>query len=258
LKHLIYGLYDPRNEIVRYVGYTSKTPEHRLKKHISEINCKRSSHYRKSRWIKKLLGESVFPNYIILEVLDDETCWKEAEKRWIAYYTDAGNDLCNHTKGGDGVVGYRWPEELRERMRAIFRDRKPASIETREKMRSNMLGRMQSQETIAKRRQKVLGQKRKPHTQETRDKMSLTRTEKTLSQETKNKLSKANKGKKPPASVIDAVIESNKNRKWTKEQRNHLSEKRKQMWADPVMRQKNYRKPQTKRIKKSPLIGAFS
>lgn len=61
--------------------------------------------------------------------------------------------------------------------------------------------------------------------------MSKSRMGKSPSSATREKLSKINKGMIQSSTVIEAVIESNKKRVWTKEQRELLSKRRKEMWA---------------------------
>lgn len=116
-KHwFVYALTDPRNQAVRYVGFTSKTIEQRLGQHLKEAY---QYEYRRCRWIRSLLKVGVTPQAVKLEEGVGDG-WAEAEIRWIAKFKEAGADLTNHTIGGEGTLGVvRSPEfieKCRQRM----------------------------------------------------------------------------------------------------------------------------------------------
>ena len=233
----IYGLQDPRKKVIRYIGFTSKSPNHRLKKHIGEVNCKRSSHYRKNRWIAALLKEGVTPEIIVLQETTKEN-WKNDEMRWISHYKLLGNDLCNHTSGGDGTSGFKWTPKLRTRMLEIFKNRPPPSDNTKHKMALSHTGLKSTPESIAKHRIKVIGTKRKSHTDEAKAKMSQTETGKKESPEVVERKRARMKGRRPSEACLNAVVNANKCRILTDEQRNVKRQKQKDNWNNPEYRAK--------------------
>src|SRR5690349_9842599 len=79
-KYLVYGLVDPRNHMVRYIGQSSrgmKRPRaHRSKPQSDQTHC--------ARWVRSLHGQGLDFEIVVLEccteeTLDDAECW------WIAY-----------------------------------------------------------------------------------------------------------------------------------------------------------------------------
>jgi hypothetical protein len=96
----IYGLYDPRDNEIKYIG-KSKHPKERLVEHIYEgrymlCDC------RKNRWVKELLENELKPYFQIIEEVND-FYGQEREKFWIRFYRDNGFELTNDTDGGDGL-----------------------------------------------------------------------------------------------------------------------------------------------------------
>lgn len=89
----IYGLVDPRDDKVKYVGKTVELKE-RFRTHIREC---RKSNSPKNFWIAHLLLLGLEPELLVIEVCEDSK-WKERERFWIAHYPD----LKNCTLGGDG------------------------------------------------------------------------------------------------------------------------------------------------------------
>ena len=123
---LIYGLYDPRVERVRYVGKTTMLPTKRLGVHISQgkrVVNGTGVRIPVNLWIAKLLKEGVKPSMRFLEECDEdiEDC---LEKEWIATLRVClGSQLLNSTDGGDGG---RQSAEVRAKMseshKALWRD----------------------------------------------------------------------------------------------------------------------------------------
>jgi hypothetical protein len=108
---LIYGLVDPTNNEVRYVGWTSVGLNNRLKRHMRSHELKKHTH--KNHWINKLLKQGLRPEIIELEkVLYSD--FSNAEKKWIAFY---GRDkLTNDTDGGEGMMGWTPSEETKKKI----------------------------------------------------------------------------------------------------------------------------------------------
>jgi len=84
----VYGLFDPRDERVRYVGVTTDI-EARLCVHRSpDPACGE----RLGAWLSGLRAESVEPCLRVLEELAPGADVREAEARWIASFPDLLND----------------------------------------------------------------------------------------------------------------------------------------------------------------------
>src|SRR5690606_36123715 len=108
----------------------------------SDSNYKRaySVHNRNRHW-KNIVAKT---NYEV-EIVLDELSWEQAankEKEFIALYKRKldGGCLCNLTLGGEGVLGFKPPKELVERLTAkkIGRKQSPEHIEKRSaKMRGS-------------------------------------------------------------------------------------------------------------------------
>jgi hypothetical protein len=108
---LIYGLVDPTNDEIRYVGWTSVGLEKRLHNHMKPSELKKETH--KNHWIKKLLKLGLQPSIVELEkVLYCDH--GKMEEKWIAFY---GRDkLTNGTDGGEGMKGWVPSDESRKKM----------------------------------------------------------------------------------------------------------------------------------------------
>jgi Icc-related predicted phosphoesterase len=93
--YIIYGLRDPRNQEIRYVGKSCSglnRPHSHTNK--SELNKK----CKKSSWIKSLIKENLVPEIVTLEKLKSDTRLDEREIFWISQYSN----LTNMTSGGTG------------------------------------------------------------------------------------------------------------------------------------------------------------
>lgn len=135
----IYILLDPRNNAVRYVGW-SFAPRKRLAAHIRRAKYVVS---HKAHWIMQLTSAGLRPNMEIVETGYGD--WNEAERRWIAHYRSAGCNLTNLTDGGEGTVGYNPTPEERHR-RSLSQTGRKQTAESTAKTRAALLGRKQSEQ----------------------------------------------------------------------------------------------------------------
>ena len=149
----IYVLRDPRDNEVRYVGFTIDVVQ-RFRVHISEaIRGIIKSH--KNNWINVLANLHLQP---VMEVIERGTGeWQSVEQYWIRHYRMQGARLTNSTDGGDGVLGRKQSPEAIEKTRQANLGRK-LSFEHIEKMRQANLGRKHTPEAI----EKMTGRKHSP------------------------------------------------------------------------------------------------
>ena len=85
-RFLIYGLIDPRDRCLRYVGKTHKRREIRLQEHIAAAKEGERSHLY--NWLRGLLKEKKEPEIFVLERVPGSDSWEEAERRQIALWRD--------------------------------------------------------------------------------------------------------------------------------------------------------------------------
>lgn len=142
----IYGLVDPRNNQLRYVG-KAKNPKQRLIYHLSVVRNKIKNNKRmtyKDNWIKVLLRNNLIPTIRILDICQENE-WEEKEIFWIEKELQAGSNLANTSMGGEGGPsgkrhpfyggGDKFTDEHRRHMSISARNKPPITEETREKMR---------------------------------------------------------------------------------------------------------------------------
>lgn len=89
-RYLIYGLLDPRDNSLRYIGKTHKRRENRLADHIEDTL--EGSTAPVHVWIRELLELDLTPNVFVLKRLEASNNWREGEKREISRW-------------------FNWPEE---------------------------------------------------------------------------------------------------------------------------------------------------
>ncbi len=108
----IYALVDPRGNVTRYIGKADK-PKMRYKSHLLPSQLKGKGY--KKHWIKELLSLGLKPK---LEILDwvPSAEWQAHEIKWIDRYRNIPGypKLTNSTDGGEGIVGYVYPEEVKK------------------------------------------------------------------------------------------------------------------------------------------------
>jgi len=118
-KWLVYGLRDPRNGEIRYVGKSSSGLR-RSRAHQIPAYLKQEPNSHKANWIRKLNALGLEPEPVVLQQLGSPVGLCDAERQWIAIGRAAlGKRLTNATSGGEhGFV--RTPRSV-ERVAARIR-----------------------------------------------------------------------------------------------------------------------------------------
>jgi hypothetical protein len=115
-KFLIYGLGDPQDGRLRYIG-KSTSGLRRPKRHFEAYHLQKSETH-KTHWIRKLQREGLQPFIVVIQELDVPEGLPELERGWIFYFRSLGCNLVNGTDGGEGVLN-PLPEIRRKKMLAI-------------------------------------------------------------------------------------------------------------------------------------------
>lgn len=148
-RFVIYGLADPRNGQLRYVGKSTTGASQRLASHLCPSSLRDQT--KKNGWLKGLLKKGLKPEVFVIEVCPDKDTLNEAERHQIASLRAIGCDLANMTPGGDGK-GRPCPPELRARLSSLLKGRRLA-VRTPESYAAQGLrsrGRKRSPEAVAK------------------------------------------------------------------------------------------------------------
>ena len=85
-RFLIYGLVDPRNRCLRYIGKTHKRRELRLQEHLEAARGGRTSYVY--HWIRELLESGYLPEIFVVERIPGDCSWEEAERRQIKFWRE--------------------------------------------------------------------------------------------------------------------------------------------------------------------------
>lgn len=99
----IYGLKNPTNEEVFYIGCTQHSLKERWQCHyynVNEVETGRRLTNDRLDYLKKLLP--IKCEIFLIEEVDEEDMYKK-EIEWIKFYRDLGYNLVNGTDGGRGV-----------------------------------------------------------------------------------------------------------------------------------------------------------
>lgn len=90
----IYGLVDPIDKRIRYIGQTGSHPETRLLEHLRGAQAK-GAISDKDLWLKRLLQAKVKPTTIILQICDSRADALDRERAWIETGIASGWELVN-------------------------------------------------------------------------------------------------------------------------------------------------------------------
>ena len=116
--------------------YVGKGKEYRYKRHLTESHLNDKSH--KSNLIKKLIKFGDYPDIIIVKNHLSENEALELEKdliRIIGRYDEKTGPLTNKTEGGDGVSGYKWTEEQKDKIRGRVPPNKGLQMSNEQKIK---------------------------------------------------------------------------------------------------------------------------
>lgn len=100
---LVYGLSDPRDGQLRYVGKTIRGLSRRLRTHLYPRFLREKSH--KNHWLRALVALGLKPEIEVLEECGSWETMNEAERFHIAYWRYIGAALTNSTAGGEEGFG---------------------------------------------------------------------------------------------------------------------------------------------------------
>lgn len=180
----IYGLIDPFDNSLRYVGFTKKTIEIRLLEHIG---CKGNNNH-KNNWIKSLISRGRKPESFLIEEVYSDT-WVDREKFWISFFRQIGCNLLNISDGGTGGGGMKGKTHSSETRKLISMNRKgkKMSDEWRRKQSEYRTGRPMKKETKEKLR-KFWEVNKRVIPESAKIKAREFMTGRKLSQETKDKM----------------------------------------------------------------------
>jgi hypothetical protein len=111
-KFIIYGLFDPRDGQLRYVGKSviglKRAREHAFPAHLKNDK----SHC--GNWIRLLIRLGIKCGVVLLHDVGDPELLSDAEIFWIAYFRKMGYPLTNFQDGGLGrAIGTKMPPEAR-------------------------------------------------------------------------------------------------------------------------------------------------
>lgn len=154
-KRIVYGLVDPRDGLVYYVGQ-SKTGLRRAYRHASPSQLAKDAGTPKVAWIESLLAAGMDPEGLVLEEVHDETMLLERERYWIAHWRVRNPRLtnCESLRGRP-----RGPVSKQQRRRLSRRSKERwADPEFKAAISAKLKGRKFSPETIQRMRE---GQRRR-------------------------------------------------------------------------------------------------
>ena len=125
---IIYGLHDPRDGELRYVGKTKHSLSLRLAQHMTPKELSLS--HRRAKWLRCLKAQGLKPEAGVIEVTTAEE-WKARECHWIAFHREQGANLVNGTDGGDGGATSKGKPCSEARREAISRALKGHKVSER-------------------------------------------------------------------------------------------------------------------------------
>lgn len=209
IKWVIYGLIDPRNGEVRYVGWTTNL-KRRMREHLTPK--KRETDY-KTNWVRNLRAEGLAPRVRVLEYGSGP--YDAAEQFWISVYREAGVALTNLAIGGGGAVGVIKSLETRAKLSQALKGKKrPPEVGKKISDARLRIGQSDKQKEALKATSAAnIGRKQPRSAVEARAKMARGKSWGTHSEEVKRMVSERFKGK-PKSAETKAKISLSAKLRW--------------------------------------------
>lgn len=107
--HVVYGLQDPRDNQVFYVGLTSDISD----RYIQHIKCE-GNNAEKNKRVQELKALGLLPIPLTLETVHTRAYGQERELYWIGHYRHLGMPLCNVKREAPPVRFNAVPKPLTE------------------------------------------------------------------------------------------------------------------------------------------------
>lgn len=139
---IVYGLTDPRDSALRYVGQSSTG----LRRPRGHTRLSRKEDSPKATWIRGLLAGGLSYGIVILEEVPGLELLDAAEKKWIARARSNGSPLTNLSDGGCSTN----TPAVRRQMSASARRRGAHSPEVYALVAKTLAGKPRSEEAKAK------------------------------------------------------------------------------------------------------------
>ena len=114
-RHIIYGLIDPRNGLLRYIGRSSSGLK-RPRQHWESKEMTKTKRYHSTRWIKTVLDSGHYPEIILLEEHESSDTLNVAEMFWVFIGRKLGLPLTNMNNGGEGQQGFHHSDETKQKI----------------------------------------------------------------------------------------------------------------------------------------------
>lgn len=114
----VYGLYSPKDGLIRYIGQTTKRVPVRLRQHLQ--TAREGGCWPVAKWLRKLIREG---HEVKIVALAENAEWNVTEIQTIARYRAEGFPLLNVTAGGEGTVGQVYSDAARQKMSAAAKAR---------------------------------------------------------------------------------------------------------------------------------------
>ncbi len=94
-RYLIYGLIDPRNRYLHYIGKTHKRREIRLAEHIVQAleNDQRPVYH----WIRELLVDNLNPEIFVWKKINPDVSWRNEERKAIDFWKNVTEEELPYT-----------------------------------------------------------------------------------------------------------------------------------------------------------------
>ena len=140
---IVYGLYDPIDGTLRYIGQTTLSMSRRLCSHLTRKELSKKRHV--TAWLNQLKKENQLPSIEKLANAHSREELDSLEVKLIAEAKASGTKLTNHTDGGRGLSGYILSSETRAKM-SISQTGRHQSAETRAKVSAANKGRVRSED----------------------------------------------------------------------------------------------------------------